>query len=131
MNISLFTIVMTIFWGSLLIVFFYLLRKKLYVLEVCNISGIVAIYLFSALRLFLPVEFPWTKVIHGGILWNGLQRMIRYELCSVSGVSIIFGHLLGFVWGAVAIYSSRNPKKVHSYSKTRLFERRASLYLVT
>ena len=104
MHVSLFTIVMTVLWSSALIIVLYILRKKLLVLEACSVSGIVFIYLFCAIRLLFPIEFPWTKVIDGGALWDSLKLFISFELAHIGGATVTVGHILIAIWGIVAGY---------------------------
>lgn len=110
---------MTILWSSLLIVVLYIFRKKMLFLEVCTVSGIISIYLFCALRLLLPIELPWTRVINGGLIWNGLQKCIGYEVINSEKCSVAFGDILFFLWIVIAtckciqiIISYTNLKKI-------------------
>ena len=63
MHISLFSILMTILWSTLLIALFLMFRKKVSLLHVCSIQAIILLYLFCAVRLAIPIELPWTKVV--------------------------------------------------------------------
>lgn len=98
MQVSLFTIVMTIIWSSVLIIVFYILRKKLMVFEACSITGIIAIYLFCAVRMLLPVELPWTKVVSGGIVWNSLHTITSATINLSDSISFNIGQALLLIW---------------------------------
>jgi len=87
-------------WSSALIIVLYILRKRLLVLEVCSATGIISIYLFCALRLFLPIEFPWTQVINGGIVWN---RILEVLSTSLGTMPIDIGVILLAIWIVVAL----------------------------
>lgn len=103
MQVSLFGIIMTIMWSSLLIVVLYFFRKKLLFLEVCSVTGVISTYMFCALRLLLPIEVPWTRVINGGPLWNGIQKCIGYEIIYLRNLSIMVGDVLLTIWIVIAI----------------------------
>lgn len=103
MNISLFTVLMTILWSSVLIIFFYFLRTKLFIYEVCSLSGIIAIYSLVALRLLLPIELPWTQIIYGGRLANALQTIMQYKAVTFNNNSFTVVSILAIIWITVAI----------------------------
>lgn len=130
MHISLFTIVMTVLWSSALIVVLYILRKKLLVLEVCSVGGIVFVYLFCAFRLVLPIELPWTKVIDGGLLWDNLERFVSFELLYIGNTAFSVGHVLLAIWMTVACYKSvkiaKDYFKISHYISSILKEKMVS-----
>jgi beta-lactamase regulating signal transducer with metallopeptidase domain len=95
---------MTVIWSSLLIIALYIFRKKLLFVEACSVTGIISIYLFCALRLLLPIELPWTRVINGGLIWNGLQRSNGYEFLHLGKCSITLGEAFLFLWIVIAVY---------------------------
>lgn len=73
MHISLFSILMTILWSTLLIALFLMLRKKVSLLHVCSIQAIILLYLFCAVRLAIPIE---TAVDKGSIRWQILSVVV-------------------------------------------------------
>lgn len=115
MQISLFTIVMTFIWSSILIILFYYLRKKLLVLEVCSVSGTVAIYLFCILRLCFPIEFPWTIEVNGGYIWNHLRKLMDTEVMFIFEKKLIVSYFVLIVWLMGAFY--KLLRILFSYSK--------------
>lgn len=66
MHITFFTVWMTVLWSSILILIFYVLRTKYKLIDICSVSGVIVLYLFCMIRMIIPVEFPWTKIIFGG-----------------------------------------------------------------
>lgn len=103
MQISVFSVLMTILWSSFLIALFYFLRTKTELLHICSISTVILLYLFCAIRIALPIELPWTYVVSGGAVYNGIYSMfflhkfgfIRlYELFLVIWLIGIAYHLL-------------------------------------
>lgn len=83
MKISVFSVLMTILWSSVLIALFYFGRTKTKLLHVCSISTVILLYLFCAVRITLPIELPWTCVVPGGAVYNGLRNVLYYEVGSV------------------------------------------------
>lgn len=88
MQITIFSVWMTVLWSSILIIVFYLLRKKSILLDVCSVSGVLVLYLFCMIRLMIPIELPWTKEISGGELYNKMYDIIRYEIPVGLGIHI-------------------------------------------
>lgn len=93
MKITFFSVVMSILWGSILILLFSLLRKKKSLTEVCSVTGIVILYVFCAVRMLIPIELPWVMIIPNETIYNPLYDAVRYR---VFGVSI--GKMLIIVW---------------------------------
>lgn len=100
MQITIFSVWMTILWSSILILIFYFLRKKLILLDVCSVSGVLILYIFCIIRLMIPIELPWTKELWGGELYNWVYEVVRYEV--VSGINIY--QMFGLIWMAGAFF---------------------------
>lgn len=95
-QITAYTIWMTLIWSSILIWILYCLRKSARLVNVCSVSGIVGLYIFCIIRLCFPLEFGWTKVIPGKNIYNFLFRLMRYQLIQKSVFSISF--ILSVIW---------------------------------
>lgn len=100
MQITIFSVWMTILWSSILILIFYVLRKKLVLLDVCSVSGVLILYIFCIIRLMIPIELPWTKELWGGEIYNRVYDVVRYEV--VSGINIY--QMFGMIWMAGALF---------------------------
>ena len=100
MQITIFSVWMTILWSSILILIFYVLRKKLVLLDVCSVSGVLILYIFCIIRLLIPIELPWTKELWGGEIYNRVYDVVRYEV--VSGINIY--QMFGMIWMAGALF---------------------------
>lgn len=103
MQITIFSVWMTVLWSSILIIIFYLLRKKSILLDVCSVSGVLILYLFCMIRLMIPIELPWTKEVSGGELYNKIYDMIRYEMPVGLGIHIYQVLLSIWIIGAVIL----------------------------
>ena len=98
MKITFFSVVMSILWGSILILLFSLLRKKKSFTEVCSVTGMVILYVFCAVRMLIPIELPWVMIIPNRTIYNPLYDAIRYRVFCVSiGEMLIIVWLLGTV----------------------------------
>lgn len=100
MQITIFSVLMTILWSSILILIFYVLRKKLVLLDVCSVSGVLILYIFCIIRLMIPIELPWTKELWGGEIYNRVYDIVRYEV--VSGINIY--QMFGLIWMVGALF---------------------------
>lgn len=100
MQITIFSVWMTILWSSILILIFYFLRKKLILLDVCSVSGVLILYIFCIIRLMIPIELPWTKELWGGEIYNRVYDVVRYEV--VSGINIY--QMFYLIWMAGAFF---------------------------
>ena len=100
MKITFFSIAMSIIWGSALMVLFTILRKRSRLIDICSVSGIIVLYIFCAVRMMIPIELPWVKVIPAEGAFNSLYLAIRKGI-GVSGVKVY--HILMGAWIAGAI----------------------------
>lgn len=91
---------MSIIWGSALMVLFTILRKRSRLIDICSVSGIIVLYIFCAVRMMIPIELPWVKVIPAEGAFNSLYLAIRKGI-GVSGVKVY--HILMGAWIAGAI----------------------------
>lgn len=96
MHITFFSVLMTVLWSSILILIFYVLRTKYQLMDICSVSGVIVLYLFCMIRMIIPVEFPWTKVIAGGTLYNRIYYFCRIERNIGNSISVF--DLLRLLW---------------------------------
>ena len=101
MQITIFSVWMTFVWGSIFIVLCYILRKRSVLLNLSSMTGIIILYLFCLIRLAVPVELPWTKVVSGGSLYNFLYQIFGCEITCVAGHEIYVYHIFVVAWGVV------------------------------
>ncbi len=94
MKITFFSVVMSILWGSALMLIFAALRKKKNLTDICSVTGIVILYVFCAVRMLIPIELPWVIVIPNESIYNPLYRAVRYTL--PGGFTII--QALAAIW---------------------------------
>lgn len=96
MQITFFSIWMTVLWSSILILIFYVLRTKYQLIDICSVSGVIVLYLFCMIRMVIPVEFSWTKVIAGGTLYNRIYYFSCIERNIGNDISVF--DLLRLIW---------------------------------
>lgn len=82
MQITIFSVWMTFVWCNIFIVLCYILRKRSVLLNLSSMTGIIILYLFCLIRLAVPVELPWTKVVSGGSLYNFLYQIQYHRVVS-------------------------------------------------
>ena len=103
MQITIFSVWMTFLWSSVLILGIYILRKRSVLLNLCSMSGVILFYLFCIVRLLVPVELPWTKVVVGGKLYNWLYNVASYNAGTVKHPVPVFTVVLE-IWAVVAVF---------------------------
>ena len=100
MRVTFFSIVMSVVWSSLLLVLFTLLRKNSRLLDLCSIPGMIVLYAFGAIRMLIPIEFPWTKAVSAAVVFNPAYTFIRRQ---IPGVPATVGRLLLIIWALIAL----------------------------
>ncbi len=90
------SILMATFWSVIFVLVTYMLRKKK--ILVFSISGFIIIYLFSMIRMVVPVDFIPSK----GIIMEGFFSTVYEKICldsfSIANQSITIWKILLSVW---------------------------------
>ena len=98
MKITVYSITMTFLWSSLLILIFTALRRNRRFLDICSISGMMSVFLFCLIRMFVPIEMSWTKTIPSRQIYNTIVTETRREISLGDSFSLIVYQLLLIVW---------------------------------
>lgn len=98
MLITLNSIVMTILCSTILIVLLSLLRMNLRFLEICSVSGIIILFLACMVRLVIPIEFSWTKVVQIRAVYNPVMLFFLKEIPLFGNIKMEINELLFVVW---------------------------------
>ena len=98
MHITLYSVVMTIIWSSVLIILFSLLRLNRRFIDVCSVSGVIILYMFCCLRMIAPVELSWTRVITSEHLYNSFYKVLTFRVLRLGDREIPLHYLLGLIW---------------------------------
>lgn len=115
MSANIFSVLMTVLWSSVLIIFFSLLRTRTRLLHICSISTVILLYLFCAVRLVLPFELPWTHVIAGGRIYNAIHKMLVYKINDIRICELLFGlWIIGMLFQLVR-YFTRHHKAMNYF----------------
>ena len=96
-----FPFIMAVITNSLMIMAIYFLRKIPYFANLFSVWFMVILYLFGALRLFLPIEFPGIHIIlRDSVVFNTLiESMIWREDVATGSPSVLMYVILA-VWAA-------------------------------
>ena len=78
MQITIFSFLSALLWSSLLIVAIYLLRHTRFK-QHFGVLSMVLLYLFCAVRLFLPLEFPHTLIAADGVIYPYIYNLLTRE----------------------------------------------------
>lgn len=78
MQITIFSFLSALLWSSLLIVAIYLLRHTRFK-QHFGVLSMVLLYLFCAVRLFLPLEFPHTLIAADGVIYPHIYNLLTRE----------------------------------------------------
>lgn len=98
MHITLYSVVMTIIWSSVLIILFSLLRLNRRFIDVCSVSGIIILYMFSCLRMIIPVELSWTRIVTSEHIYNSIYKILTLRILRLGDKEILLHDLLGLIW---------------------------------
>ena len=98
MQMSFFSLMTAVLWGSLLTGVLWLLRKK--IVGLFTVYMVALVYLFSLLRMLLPLELPLTQTIPMPEIMNAVTAVVYNQLWSNASTVFRPLHLLAAVWGA-------------------------------
>ena len=99
MQITLFSFLSALGWSSLLIAGLYLLRRTRF-RQYFGVLTMVLLYLFCAVRLFLPLEFPHTLIAADGVIYPHIYNLLTRERDMLANKPLVLilcaAWLLGF-----------------------------------
>lgn len=101
MQITFFSLFMSVIWSSVLAVFNYFCRKKHFFIRQLGITNILFLYLFSVIRMIVPYEFSFTRVIPPQGVFEKLCQDVyitNQEKTQISPLSI-----LAAIWMIVSV----------------------------
>ncbi len=94
------TVFMAVLWLSLLIVVFHFFRKRTKLIQNFGIVTLVIMLVFMLVRIFVPLNFPFTQYISSTLYGKIVYFTTEYQLFSIpgTGISVSLSHLLLLVW---------------------------------
>lgn len=99
MQITISSFLSALLWSSLLIVAIYLLRHTRFK-QYFGVLSMVLLYLFCAVRLFLPLEFPHTLIAADGVIYPHIYNLLTRERDMLANKPLVLilcaAWLLGF-----------------------------------
>ena len=99
MQVTIFSFLSALLWSSLLIVAIYLLRHTRFK-QHFGVLSMVLLYLFCAVRLFLPLEFPHTLIAAVGVIYPHIYNLLTRERDMLANKPLVLilcaAWLLGF-----------------------------------
>lgn len=118
-----FPFVMAVIFSSLMIVIIYLLRKIPYFSNLLNVWFMVILYLFSVLRIFLPIEFPDIQIkLEDHTVYTAVFRqLIAYDDAHNYSYPSVLAWILIGVWIAGIMIIGIRSLTAQSSFRRRLF----------
>lgn len=95
MQITIFSFLSALLWSSLLIVAIYLLRHTRFK-QHFGVRSMVLLYLFCAVRLFLPLEFTHTLIAEDNVVYPHIYDLLTQKRDMLANAPI--GLILCAVW---------------------------------
>ena len=99
MSCSVFSLIMAILWFDAFILLSSTIRKKTGVLLQYSLYPLLALSVFSLVRVCVPIELPFATVLRSGRLMPFIQSVFGYQ-CS------LFGLQLTVAWAVVILCST-------------------------
>ena len=87
MQITIFSFLSALLWSSLLIIAIYLLRHTQFK-QHFGVMSMVLLYLFCAVRLFLPLEFPHTLIAEDDVVYPYIYNLLTRERTMLANKSL-------------------------------------------
>ena len=84
MQITIFSFFSALGWSSLLIIGIYFLRRSRFG-RLFGVLPMVLLYLFCAVRMFLPLEFPYTMVASDTVVYPRVYRLLTDGRAALGG----------------------------------------------
>lgn len=106
MLLTSYSMVMAVLWSSVFIIIISILRKNYHFLDISSVYGMVVLYLFCLARIFIPVEFSWTRIIRIPNIYNKFFRFFTMEVFHIRTYHICVHHIIYTIWitGAILMF---------------------------
>ncbi|MCI8488688.1 MAG: M56 family metallopeptidase [Lachnospiraceae bacterium] len=100
MQITLFSLLMSVIWSSVLAAFNYCCRKKKFFIRQLGMTNLLFLYLFSIVRMLVPYTFSFTRVIPSQGVINDFYKSACMDKIGVTQFSLI--SVLSVIWMGVS-----------------------------
>lgn len=103
MNVSVFSLLMSVLWSSLIILVAHLLRRKAFFLRRVGAPVLVVFYLLSVGRMVLPVEFPFSREVPLRSWFSTAVQAVCIEEHQLGDFGWTWAQAACLCWAAVGI----------------------------
>ena len=128
MQITLFSFISALLWSSLLIIVIYLVRRTRFRPHF-GVLTMVLLYLFCAVRLLLPLEFPHTVIVSDSVVYPRIYSFLTRKPEPVTHLPV--GLLLCAIWlfGTVSLlirYALQYRKAIRAAQQAKPWDSRTA-----
>lgn len=102
MDFSFYSVLMAVFSSGILIGILYPIRKKSYFAKKFGYVCIVLMYLLCILRIFLPINFSFTKGISNGGIYSDVCDILCFDKYRIGNCEFVIAEALFIIWVFVA-----------------------------
>ena len=95
MQITLFSLFMSVLWSSVLAAFNYFCRKKHFFIRQLGMTNVLFLYLFSIVRMLVPYKFSFTRVIPSQGAISDVYRGVCTNKIGTTQISFLGGCVSG------------------------------------
>lgn len=104
MDFTIFTLIMSIFWVSIFAKIISSLRKQMLFLKYFSIYPLLIVLLFCILRLFIPIEWPFTTIINSRKILPFIQTLLCTSFFQVGFIKVNLALIISIVWGSGTVF---------------------------
>lgn len=104
MNVSFYSVLMSVFWSSLGVFILYRCLKRRWFIRRFGIQMLCALYLLCGLRLFFPVEIKGVKVISLDGALASAYEVVGLQKAELLGMEISALQVCGGIWIVGAVF---------------------------
>lgn len=98
MDVSFYSVLMSVFWSSLGVFVLYRCLKRRWFIRRFGIQMLCALYLLCALRLFFPVEINGVRLIEFEGVFASAYRLVGLQKTELLGMNISALQVCGGIW---------------------------------
>lgn len=103
MSISVFSVLMSILWSSLVIFLLYYGFKKRVLIRKFGMVSVLMMYLLCAIRLLIPIELPFVKIITLEKTFSKVYDFLFLQDFYIGKISFQVSYILAGIWLAVSV----------------------------
>lgn len=117
MVFSMFTLITAIIWISVFTQVISFVRKRMFFFRYFSIYPLLIMLLASILRITIPIEFPYSRILNSTVVLPLVQSFLNYTITRIWNIQVTSASILLLIWMVPTVVIM--IKRIAAYTKLR------------